>query len=156
LGGSYYIEETTDRIEREAFDYIEKIDAMGGMASAIEKGFVQKEIQKSAYEYQKAIEANKRIIVGVNKFQTDEPPLEDLLKVDEAIGIKQREKLAKVKSQRDNAEVRKRLSAIESSAKGDDNLVPPILEAVRTYATIGEISDVLRGIFGEYREQIII
>ncbi len=156
LGGSYYIEETTDRIEREAFDYIEKIDAMGGMASAIEKGFVQKEIQKSAYEYQKAIEANKRIIVGVNKFQTDEPPLEDLLKVDEAIGIKQREKLAKVKSQRDNAEVRKRLSAIESSAKGDDNLVPPILEAVRTYATIGEISDVLRGVFGEYREQIII
>ncbi len=156
FGGSYFIEETTDRIEREAFEYIEKIDAMGGMTSAIEKGFVQMEIQRSAYEYQKAIEAEKRIIVGLNKFQIDESPVEDLLRVDESIGVRQREKLSRVKSERDNDKVRELLGNIESVARSDKNIMPPILSAVMEYATIGEISDVLRGVFGEYRENIIV
>ncbi|HHS51158.1 MAG TPA: methylmalonyl-CoA mutase [candidate division Zixibacteria bacterium] len=156
LGGSFYIEEMTDRIERKAFDYIEKIDGMGGMTSAIEKGFAQREIQKSAYDYQKAIEAGKRIIVGVNKFATEEPPLKDLLRVDESIAVKQKEKLAKVKAGRDNSKVAELLSALKTSAEGDDNLMPHILSAVEEYATIGEISDTLREVFGEYREQVIL
>jgi len=156
LGGSYYIETMTDRIEEKAFAYIEKIDAMGGMTKAIEKGFVQKEIQKSAYDYQKAIEAGARVIVGVNKFTVKEPPLADLLRVDESIGVKQREKLAAVKAGRDNAEVKKLLASLETAARGDENLMPFIIEAVDAYATIGEISDILRGVFGEYREQIIL
>ncbi|MCK5832374.1 methylmalonyl-CoA mutase family protein [bacterium] len=156
LAGSYYIETMTDHIEKKASEYIDKIDAMGGMSKAIEKGFVQREIQKSAYEYQKTVEADAKIVVGVNKFTVEEPPLTDLLRVDESIGVKQKEKLFKVKSNRNTQAVEESLKALETAASGDDNLMPYIISAVRAYATIGEISDILRGVFGEYREQVIL
>lgn len=156
LAGSYFIESMTDRVEEEAMDYIKKIDNLGGMIEAINSGFVQTEIQKAAYKYELEIEANKRIIVGVNKYQVDEPLPEDLLKIDMNVQKEQVAFLSKIKSERNNEVVTKSLSDLKNAAEGDDNLLPFILNSVKTYASIGEICNVLREVFGEYKEQVII
>ena len=150
LGGSYYIEALTNRIEQEARRYIEKIDAMGGAPAAIERGYIQAEIQDSAYRYQLEVESGERVIVGVNRFQIEEKEPEGLLRVDPRVAVRQREKLARLKARRDGAAVARTLEALEAAARGRDNLMPPILEAVKAYATLGEICGILRKVFGEY------
>jgi len=153
LAGSYALEALTDDIEKKAMEYISKIDKMGGAAKAIESGFIQQEIADSAYQYQKEIETKKRIIVGVNQFQVEEEPLRNILRIPPEVERTQKEKLARVKKERDSEKVRKALAALKTAAQGTDNVVPPILEAVKAYATVGEISDTLREVFGEYRER---
>lgn len=156
LAGSYFIESMTDRIEDEAMNYITKIDDLGGMIEAINSGFVQTEIQKAAYKCELEIEANERIIVGVNKYQAEEPQPENLLKIDMNVQKEQVDMLGKIKSERNNEEVNKSLAALKSAAEGDGNLLPLILNSVKAYASIGEICNVLREVFGEYKEQVII
>ncbi len=152
LGGSYYVEALTDQIEHEAEEYIRKIDEMGGAVVAIEKGYIQKEIQESAYQWQMEVESGERVIVGVNKFQVEEKPVEGLLKVDASVGELQSKKLAKVKADRDQDAVKKALEALREGAKDEEvNLMPLILDAVRVYASLGEICNVLRDVFGEYQ-----
>jgi methylmalonyl-CoA mutase N-terminal domain/subunit len=153
LGGSYAVETLTNKIEEKAKEYIEKIDAMGGAIKAVEAGYIQQEIAESAYQYQKEIESKKRVIVGVNQFQIEEEPLKDILRIRPEVERYQKEKLAKVKQERDPGRVRNTLTILRRAAQGTDNLLPPILEAVRVYATLGEISDTLREVFGEHRER---
>jgi methylmalonyl-CoA mutase N-terminal domain/subunit len=153
LGGSYLVESLTNDIERESKRYIEKIDAMGGMIRAIEEGYAQKEIANSAYTYQKEVEGKKRIIVGMNQFTTGDPFFCKLLKVTTEVENLQKSKLKKLKESRDNARVSETLGALKKAAEGTANLMPPVVDAVRAYATLGEIADVLRGVFGEYRER---
>jgi methylmalonyl-CoA mutase N-terminal domain/subunit len=153
LGGSYAVEALTTEIERKALEYIEKIDAMGGAIKAIESGFMQQEIGESAYQYQKEIESKKCIIVGINQFQIEEEPLRDILRIRPEVERYQKEKLATVKKERDQGKVKETLAILKKAAQGTDNIIPPILEAVREYATLGEISDTLRQVFGEYRER---
>ena len=153
LGGSYVVETLTNEIERKATEYIEKIDAMGGAIKAIESGYIQQEIAESAYRYQKEIESKKRIIVGVNQFQIEEEPLKDILRIQPEVERYQKEKLIRVKKERDQQRVNETLTTLKKAAKGTENLVPPILDSVRVYATLGEISDTLREVFGEYRER---
>lgn len=155
LGGSYYIEALTDQIEKEAWDYIKKIDEIGGAVVAIEKGYIQREIQESAYKWQMEVEKKERIIVGVNQFQIKEKAPEGLLRVDAAVGEFQKSKLAKVKAERDNAAVQAALAKLEAAAKDESaNLFPFVLDAVKTYASLGEICGVLRKVFGEYQAQV--
>jgi methylmalonyl-CoA mutase N-terminal domain/subunit len=156
LAGSFYVEAMTDLIEKEATNYIEKIDAMGGMTEAIEAGFVQTEIQKSAYKYEMEIEENERIIVGVNKYQVKEPEHKGLLKIDIKVQEEQIKFLKKIRSERNNDVVNKNLSALKKAAEGTDNLMPFILEAVKSYASIGEICNTMRSVFGEYKEHVVI
>lgn len=156
LAGSYFVEDLTDRIEKAAFDYIQKIDEMGGSVRAIENGYMQQEIQKSAFDYQKAIEAKDLIIVGVNQFQVQEKLKPEILKVNEALGVKQKESLQALKKSRDNAAVKDSLAKLKKAAEGTDNLMPFILEAVKCYTTLGEISGALKDVFGEYHEQVFI
>jgi len=151
LAGSYYVEHLTGEIERQAAAYIAKIDEMGGAVKAIERGYVQREIQEAAYQYQRQVESGERIIVGLNKFQMEEVPPENLLTVDPAVQEAQRRRLAEVKARRDQAAVDRALAALRTAAQGTANLMPPILDAVRAYATLQEICDVLRAVFGEYR-----
>jgi len=153
FGGSYAVEALTDEIERKSVEYIEKIEAMGGAIKAIESGFIQGEIGESAYQYQKEIEAKKRIIVGLNQFQMEEEPLRDILRIKPEVEQYQKEKLARVKKERNNAKVKETLAVLKKAAQGTDNVVPPILDAVKVYASLGEISDTLREVFGEYRER---
>jgi methylmalonyl-CoA mutase N-terminal domain/subunit len=153
FGGSYAVEALTDEIERKSMEYIEKIEAMGGAIKAIESGFIQGEIGESAYQYQKEIETKKRIIVGLNQFQMEEEPLRDILRIKPEVEQYQKKKLAKVKKERNNTKVKDTLAVLKKAAQGTDNVVPPILEAVKVYATLGEISDTLREVFGEYRER---
>jgi len=150
LGGSYYIEHLTKTIEEKALDYIRQIDELGGAAAAIEKGFVQREIQESAYRFQKAIESGDRIVVGLNKFQVKEPKPTNLLRVDPQVQEFQVRKITRLKESRDKAKVEACLLNLKKAAQGPDNLMPLILEAVRAYATLGEICDTLRSVFGEY------
>lgn len=152
LAGSYYLEELTREIYERAEDYIKKIDEMGGSPTAIEKGYIQREIQDSAYTYQREIEQGERIVVGVNRFQMEKERPTNLLRVDPAVGISQMEKLRKVKSERDNRSVKSALAELRRVARGKENIMVPILDAVRTYATLGEICDVLREVFGEYQQ----
>jgi methylmalonyl-CoA mutase N-terminal domain/subunit len=156
LGGSYFVEAMTDAIEREADALIAQIDAIGGMVDAIEEGFVQTEIQKAAYRYTREVEADRRIIVGVNRYQVREKPPENLLRIDRRVQDEQIASLRTVRAGRNGEAVSRALEALRAAAEGDTNLMPPILEAVREYATVGEICDVLRGVFGEYKEQIVI
>jgi methylmalonyl-CoA mutase N-terminal domain/subunit len=156
LAGSYYVESMTDLIEKEAKDYIDKIDNMGGMTEAIEAGFVQTEIQKSSYKYEMEIEENERIIVGVNKFQVKEPEHKDLLKIDIKVQEDQIKFLKKIKAERNNEDVAKKLSALKNAAEGTNNLMPFIIEAVSAYASIGEICNSMRSVFGEYKEHVVI
>ena len=153
LGGSYAVEALTDEIERKSGEYIEKIEAMGGAVKAIESGYIQGEIGESAYQYQKEIEAKRRIIVGLNQFQVEEEPLRNILRIKPEVERYQKEKLAKVKKERNNAKVKESLADLKRTAQGTENLVPPILEAVKAYASLGEVSDTLREVFGEYRER---
>jgi methylmalonyl-CoA mutase N-terminal domain/subunit len=152
LAGSYMVEALTDEVEAKAWEYIERIDAMGGSVSAIEQGFLQDEIAGSSYAYQNAIQNGTKIIVGVNKFQVEEKPLQNLLTIDDNIRVQQIEKLAKLKAERNNEKVKELLNQIETAAKGTDNLMPHILSAVEEYATLGEIADVMRKVFGEFRQ----
>lgn len=152
LGGSYYVEAMTNAIEAEAKEYIRKIDEMGGAVEAIDKGYIQKEIQDSAYAWQMAVESGEKTIVGVNKFTMEEPPVGGLLKVDSSAGEFQKNKLAKVKAERDNAKVQEELKKLEVAAADEEvNLMPVILDCVRAYCSLGEICGVLRKVFGEYK-----
>jgi methylmalonyl-CoA mutase N-terminal domain/subunit len=151
FGGSYYIEGLTNEILDRAQGYIDKIDELGGAASAIEKGFIQREIQDSAYRYQREIEKGERIVVGVNKFQVEEESPKDLLRVDPSVRVSQIEGLKRLKSERDNGRVTGILGELRKAAEGNDNLMPIILDAVKAYATLGEICDALREVFGEYQ-----
>ncbi len=156
LAGSYYVEKMTNDIYEKAKDYIRRIDELGGMVEAIEKGFVQQEIQDSAYRAQKDIETAESVVVGVNKFKIKEEPPKNLLKVDPSIQYAQIDKLNKVKAERDNELVKRNLKAIEEAAKGTENLMPLILDAVKSYATLGEITTALQGVFGEHKESVIL
>jgi methylmalonyl-CoA mutase N-terminal domain/subunit len=153
FGGSYAVEALTDEIERKSMEYIQKIEAMGGAIKAIESGYIQGEIGESAYQYQKEIETKKHIIVGLNQFQMEEEPLRNILRIKPEVEQYQKEKLARVKKERNNTKVKETLAVLKKAAQGTDNVVPPILEAVNVYATLGEISDTLREVFGEYRER---
>ena len=156
LAGSYYVESLTSEMIKEAGEMIEKIEKMGGMVAAIEKGFVQQQIQNSAYDYQKSIENKKRIVVGMNEFKVEEKTKPELLKVDPVIGEDQKIKLRKIKDTRDNKTVNEKLEAIKEAAKSGENLMPHILEAVKEYATLGEICGIMREEFGEYKESVIL
>jgi methylmalonyl-CoA mutase N-terminal domain/subunit len=152
LGGSYYVEYLTNKIEEEAVKYIEQIDDMGGAVAAIEKGFMQREIMESAYRYQKEVESKKRIVVGVNEFVAEEKTPIKILRVDPEIEKKLVERLNNVKRQRDNAKIKEALSNLRKAAEKEDvNLMPFIIQAVKEYATLGEICDTLREVFGEYK-----
>ncbi|OQY21224.1 MAG: methylmalonyl-CoA mutase [Anaerolineaceae bacterium 4572_32.1] len=151
LAGSYFVENLTDEIEKRARDYIEKIDKMGGALAAIENGYMQREIQESAYRYQKAVEQGDEVIVGVNRFATGQEQHPKLLRVDPAVGRQQAARLAALRERRNNARVQEALESLRAAARGDDNLLPPILAAVEAYATIGEICGLLREEFGEYQ-----
>ncbi|HLZ25634.1 MAG TPA: methylmalonyl-CoA mutase family protein [Ktedonobacterales bacterium] len=153
LAGSYYVESLTDELERRAWDYIEKIDNLGGAVRAVEQGYIQREIEEAAYDYQRDLEANRRIVVGVNRFQIAEDPSIEILRVDPEVGRRQAAKLAALRQRRDNAAVTAALSALEDGARGTANLLPRILAAVEVYATLGEISDTLRRVFGEQRDK---
>lgn len=150
LAGSYYVESLTNRIEKEAWDYINKIDELGGADKAIEQGYIQREIQDASYEYQKEIESGERVVVGMNKFQIEEAPPEGLLKVDPSVGELQAKKIAAMKAKRDGNAVNAALDVLKEAAKGDANLMPLILDCARKYCTEGEICGVLREVFGEY------
>lgn len=156
LAGSYYVESLTNSIEQKAREYIEKIDQLGGSPKAIEKGYIQQEIQDSAYRYQMDVESGRRIVVGVNKFQIEEEPPKGLLKVDPEVGRKQEEQLKELKSSRDNLAVQEALKELEAKAKTDENVMPAVIKCVKCYATLGEICDTLRGVFGEYKASVII
>lgn len=151
LAGSYYAEALTDEVEAAAWKLIEKIDAMGGSVAAIEEGFIQDEIARSAYEYQRQIENGEKIIVGVNKFQTEETNSIPVFKIDDNVQHLQVEKLKALKARRDNIKVAASLKSLRDKATGKENLMPAVLEAVENYCTLGEISDELRKIFGEYK-----
>ena len=152
LAGSYAIEQLTDEIEARAKEYLEKIDAMGGMLRAIELGYVQREIQESAYRYQRAIETRDAIIVGVNRYQVEEETQVPILRVDPAVEQAQVERLRSLRDKRDSHAAETALSRLEEGARGTENLLPRILECVEAYATVGEISNRLRNVWGEYRE----
>ena len=157
LAGSYAVEALTKQIEEGAWNYIRKIDELGGMLASIEKGYVQQQIQDAAYNYQKGVEAGDRIVVGVNKFQVEEDTSSrTLLRVDPSVGAQQVAKLRKLKEGRDNVKVKDCLEDIRKAAQSDENLMPRIIEAVRHYTTEGEICGVLREVFGEYREHVVL
>ena len=153
LGGSYFVETLTAQMEKEAKDYIKKIDDMGGMVKAIEFGFPQKEIADSAYWYQKAVERKEKIIVGVNAFEMDHEPI-PTLKIEDTVGKQQLARLKKIKKTRNNSEVKTKLLDLKRAAKDDQNLMPFLLSCVKAYATLGEIMDALKEIYGEYKEPI--
>ncbi|MDF2564255.1 MAG: methylmalonyl-CoA mutase [Massilibacillus sp.] len=155
LAGSYYVEALTNKIEKEAWEYIKKIDEVGGAVAAIEKGYIQKEIQDSAYQWQMDVESGAKVIVGVNKFQMEEKPVEGLLRVDAAVGEGQKQKLIAMKAKRDNVAVKASLDSLEKACQDEqENLMPYILTAVKTYATLGEICGVMRKVFGEYEAHV--
>src|SRR5262249_1117693 len=138
LGGSYFVETLTNEVERRAWDYIEKIDAMGGMVAAIERGYPQREIAEASYRYQIAVDKKEKIIVGVNDFVSEEKPLE-ILQIDETMAHRQAERLHKLRAERSQAEVNRQLNALRDAAKGKDNLMPFLYLAMKSYATLGEI-----------------
>jgi methylmalonyl-CoA mutase N-terminal domain/subunit len=154
LGGSYFVETLTNEIERGAWEYIERIDAMGGMVPAIERSYPQREIAEASYLYQVAVDKKEKIIVGVNDFASEEKPL-DVLQIDETVAHRQAERLRKLRADRSKSEVDRRLSSLRAAAKGNDNLMPFIYDAVKSYATLGEICDALRDVFGTYEEVAI-
>jgi methylmalonyl-CoA mutase N-terminal domain/subunit len=156
LAGSYYIEYLTDKIEAEIEDYIKKIDAMGGTLTAIEQGYIQKEIQNSAYLFQKSIDSGERAYVGVNKYVMEEPPVTDLLRVDMKVGEEKAKELKEWRAKRDNAAWKKALDKLREVSKTDTNVMPTVIEAVKAGATVGEVCDVWRDVFGQYRPKEFI
>jgi methylmalonyl-CoA mutase N-terminal domain/subunit len=151
LGGSYFVEALTNEVERGAMDYIHKIDALGGMVAAIERGYPQREIAEASYQYQMAVDRKEKIIVGVNEYVTNEMSI-DTLQIDETVAHRQAARLKKLRADRSSAEVERRLSALRKAAAGSDNLMPHLYDAVKAYATLGEICDALREVFGIYEE----
>jgi methylmalonyl-CoA mutase N-terminal domain/subunit len=154
LGGSYFVEALTNEVERGAWDYIEKIDVMGGMVPAIERSYPQREIAEASYKYQVAVDKKEKIIVGVNDYVAQEKPL-DILHIDESVARRQTERLSKLRADRSKAEVERRLNALRKAAQGKDNLMPHLFDAVKAYATVGEVCDALREVFGTYEEVAI-
>ena len=156
LGGSYYIEWLTDRIEDRAMRYINEIDRMGGALKAIEKGYIQREIAASAYSYQRAVDSGEQVIVGVNRFTTDDEPSPELLEVGTEVEKRQIASVGRLKQERDNQKVGEVLDRVRNAAGRDGNIMPALIDAVKAYATVGEISNALRDVFGEYRETSIL
>jgi methylmalonyl-CoA mutase N-terminal domain/subunit len=154
LGGSWLVEKLTNELEAEALDYFRRIDALGGMVAAVERGFPQREIQESAFRFQQAVERKEKVIVGVNEYVMDEKPY-PLLYIDERVAEEQTARVAALRASRDNPRVERALAALKDAARGTDNLMPPIIEASRAYATVGEMCDALREVFGEYEEAAI-
>jgi methylmalonyl-CoA mutase N-terminal domain/subunit len=156
FAGSYFVESQTNRIEAEATAYLEKISAMGGMLKAIEKGFVQQEIQNAAYEFQQAVDKKEAIVVGVNEFTIDEEKEINIQRIDERLERNQIERLRALRARRDEKSWKASISAVEEAARSGTNLMPHIILAVESYATIGEISDAMRRVFGEYQETVVL
>ena len=156
LAGSYYVESMTDQIEKEAQEYINKIDSLGGMVPAIEAGYVQGEIQKAAYKFNQELESGDRVVVGVNKFADNVKEVGEILRIDEKVQSGQIEFLNKIRNERNNEEVENKLAELKKAAEGDANLMPFIIDAVKVYAGIGEICNTLREVFGEYKESVVI
>ncbi len=156
FAGSYAIEELTSEIERRVVDYLDKIDAMGGTLHAIESGYIQREIQNSAYEYQRAVETNDAIVVGVNRFQSEEEARVKTLRVDPAIEAAQVERVRALRQRRDAMACEASLVKLEEAARGTANVLPRILDCVEALATVGEISNRLRSVWGEYREAVTL
>jgi methylmalonyl-CoA mutase N-terminal domain/subunit len=154
LGGSYFVETLTNEIERGAWNYIETIDALGGMVAAIERAYPQREIAEAAYQYQVAVDRKEKIIVGVNDYVAEEKPL-DILQIDESVAVGQTKRLQKLRAERSNDEVERRLKALRKAAAGSENMMPFIYEAVKAYATLGEVCDAMREVFGIYEEVAI-
>jgi methylmalonyl-CoA mutase N-terminal domain/subunit len=154
LGGSYFVEALTNEEERGAWDYIQKIDALGGMVAAIERGYPQREIAEASYKYQLAVDRKEKIIVGVNDYVAEEKGI-DILQIDETVATRQTAQLIKLRAERSNAEVERRLAALRKAAEGKDNLMPFIYDAVKGYATLGEVCDAMRAVFGIYEEVAI-
>jgi len=155
LGGSYYLETLTDSIEEEARRYIERIEEIGGALAAIEQGFQQREIQENSYRLQKQVEAGRRTVVGMNKFQTEEAPVEGGFRLDAAVAQRQIDRLKRVRAQRDSARAQALLARLEETARSDANLIPVLIECVENYVTLGEICSILRNVFGEQREFMV-
>mgnify|MGYP000868877067 FL=1 len=153
LAGSYFVEAMTNRMEAEAEEYFRKIESLGGVLAAIERGFFQQEIADAAYAYQRAVESGERVVVGVNRYLSQEPVNIEILKIDPAVEERQVQRLRELKARRDNLAVKAALERLKQAAQGSDGLIPYILEAVKVYATEGEIVAVLKEVFGEYREQ---
>ena len=156
LGGSYALEALTDELEAKASEYLEKIDSLGGMLAAIEAGWVQRQIQEAAYQYQRSIENKERIVVGVNEFRTGEEDSIPIHTVDPALEHAQVENLRRVRQTRDEAAVRATLERLDAASRTDRNLMPYIVQAVEAYASVGEISDVFRKVHGEFREALAL
>jgi methylmalonyl-CoA mutase N-terminal domain/subunit len=156
LSGSYYVEWLTNEVEKHAQGYLEKIESLGGMLRAVERGFVQQEIQNAAYEYQQNIDRLEQVVVGVNRFQTEQKSEVPLQRIDEELERKQVERLCALRARRDSSLWQAALRKVEDSARNGDNLLPGIIGAVESYATVGEISDTLRRVFGEYQETVVI
>lgn len=156
VAGSYYIESLTNEMEKRALDYLDKIDGLGGMLAAIERGYVQQEIQNAAYEYQKQVEKEEAVVVGVNKFTMKEEKPVSIQRMDEDLERKQVERLRALQSRRDRRSWEASLGQIEDAARSGANLMPLVLSAVEAYATVGEISDTLRRVFGEYKESVVV
>ncbi len=156
LAGSYYVEAKTKEIEDKAMEYITKIDELGGAPRAIDAGYIQKEITDAAYKYQMDVEKGDVVVVGMNKFKVDEKAPQGLLKVDPMVGEMQKKKLVELKAKRDNPAVTEKLTALKKACEGTENLMPYIVEAVREYATLGEICDVMREVFGEYEQSVML
>ncbi|OGO04943.1 MAG: methylmalonyl-CoA mutase [Chloroflexi bacterium RBG_13_54_8] len=156
LGGSYYVEWLTSELEKRVMEYVSEIDRMGGALKAIEKGYIQKEIANSSYDYQKAVDSGEQVIVGVNKFMTGERHVPGILEIGEEIEKKQAERLRRLKKERDTRKVNEALDRVRQVARGSENIMPVMIDAVKAYATVGEISDILRETFGEYREPNIL
>ena len=151
MAGSYYIESLCDEIEEQVWDYLKKIDKMGGALKAIEKGFFQSEIRQNAYRLKKEVDDNERTLVGVNKFSEESEKKHDLLRIDDSLGKKQEKAIKQIRKSRDNKKTEYALSKMQRAAETDENLMPFILDAVLAYATTGEISNTFREVFGEYR-----
>jgi methylmalonyl-CoA mutase N-terminal domain/subunit len=158
LAGSYYVEALTNEMEEKAMDYIKKVDDMGGAIPAIEKGFFQREIADSAYRYQREIDEKKRTIVGVNNFAIDgkEECLVELLRVDPKVEKEQVASLQRLKRERDNTQVKEVLNKLHYAAQRDENLMPLMIEAMKNYVTLGEVTEVLKQVYGEYKELIVV
>jgi methylmalonyl-CoA mutase N-terminal domain/subunit len=156
LAGSYYIESLTNEIERRAQLYLDKIESLGGTLRAIEQGYIQQEIQNAAYDFQQGVDRLENVVVGVNRFQTEGEKTVPVLRIDEALETRQVERLRALRQRRDKSKWESAIRAVEDSAKGDQNLMPHIINAVESYCTVGEISDALRRVFGEYQETVVI
>jgi methylmalonyl-CoA mutase N-terminal domain/subunit len=156
LGGSYFVEALTNEMEAEARAYLRRIDDLGGAVAAIESGYMQREIAESAYRYQREIDAKQRIIVGVNAHQSDEPIEIPILRHDPEGEARQRERLRRLRAERDGSEVSRALSVLDATCRRGENVMPPLLDAVNAYATLGEICGVMRRVFGLYAEPAVI